>query len=497
MVDKGLVVTLVLDCCFSASVYRNIDSENARYLSYNWPDSRQASDLENSLASLAARSTKRDASMRDNWLLNPDQYTILAACGPHETAKERLETSQWSGALSSRLVKALSSSSNGLRRSHGDIYRHLRTSFRESGVAQNPVLYGNQNQGFFGLVDPDHQLRAIGIAKHEGKVRLLAGKAHGFRDGDKFDILSQSTSNLGSKERLIAKITRTGPLTSELELPNSLDSLAGWIAKPLDGSYPQDFRIQLAPNLPHKDEWLTVLKERSLEAHINVEQAFDLKVVLGSSGEYEILNEHSQKVINLPTLPQSQTNAKRICNIIEHLAQFTMVKNLSNKLATNNFRNSFEVRMSADKKEPYSPGEQIEIQHESIVRLQITRKKEDTGLYIFVYDLGPFWKVERMHGATYVDMPPRKKLLANGGYARDIEMCEWKIKMMVPDVLREHGSCEDIIKIIVTSKPTTFDLLELPDIEKLSSASTKLRITHFEDVLEDWAAFNFPIRTSC
>jgi len=35
MVDKGLVVTLVLDCCFSASVYRHDDAAGIRFLSYD------------------------------------------------------------------------------------------------------------------------------------------------------------------------------------------------------------------------------------------------------------------------------------------------------------------------------------------------------------------------------------------------------------------------------------------------------------------------------
>ncbi|KAK3613486.1 hypothetical protein LTR22_028130 [Elasticomyces elasticus] len=92
MVEKGLIVTLVLDCCFSATVYRNSDTE-VRYL----PSDPTAAptyqmDLDTGIPDTSFRSENRDASMRDNWLLDPDQYVILAACGPNENAKVTMDS---------------------------------------------------------------------------------------------------------------------------------------------------------------------------------------------------------------------------------------------------------------------------------------------------------------------------------------------------------------------------------------------------------------------
>ena len=130
MVDKTLVITLVLDCCFSASVYRDRDP-NVRYLSCSRIGTSTCLPIpEYDLADGNTRSTSRDASIRDNWLLDPDRYTILAACGPHEKAKGGSEASKKGeryGALSYFLFKALSD--YGLGRRHKDIHRHLYAKF--------------------------------------------------------------------------------------------------------------------------------------------------------------------------------------------------------------------------------------------------------------------------------------------------------------------------------------------------------------------------------
>ncbi|KAK4076864.1 hypothetical protein Purlil1_12546 [Purpureocillium lilacinum] len=104
MVDSGLVVTLVLDCCFSASVYRQ-EGSDVRFLPYDAEtDSKYPSDPER----LADKyPICRDTSMQPNWLTNPDRYAILAACGPQEGAVEPKFDGQHHGAFSYFLLRIL------------------------------------------------------------------------------------------------------------------------------------------------------------------------------------------------------------------------------------------------------------------------------------------------------------------------------------------------------------------------------------------------------
>jgi hypothetical protein len=189
MVKKGLIITVVLDCCFSASVYRHhIHDSDLRY----FPRSHFGS-LAHPLISEYnytpghTRSANRDASMRDNWILNPDRYTILAACGPHENAKGGSvtgESGELYGALSYFLCKALSE--YGLGKQLKDIYRYILNNFREVHRLQNPVVYGNGNQAFFDQMDHNHVVRSTSIFDRKGSLCLLAGQAHGIHVGDRF-----------------------------------------------------------------------------------------------------------------------------------------------------------------------------------------------------------------------------------------------------------------------------------------------------------------------
>jgi hypothetical protein len=496
MVDKGLVVTLVLDCCFSATVYRNSDS-CVRYLPYGLAAaSTSPSDPEDSLAGRDTRSGNRNASMRDNWLLEPDRYAILVACGPDENAKGGSEASEKGsryGALSYFLFQTLSN--HGLGRRHNDIHRHLCARFWESCVAQNPVLYGKADQGFFGPVTSHCGVRSINIIERGGSLQLLAGQAHGLRDGDRFTVSPPgSTRDLDGEERPIAMVTHVGAFTSQLELSGTQRNLrTGWSAEPLTCAYLANFPVQLAPNLPQHDQWLAALKERSLGTGIDTHQVPALQVVLNNTDEYEILDNSGRKFINLRAIPRDQVDTSRICDVLEHLARFRMAKDLINPTPIAAFRTSFDIQIIRDRT-AFGPEEQIEVRHNSNVELTI-ENMGDRVLYAHVYNLDSCWRVKGILHATYEAIPPRKDprnsdLSFMGKLAR-------KIRMTVPPMMKEHGSCEDIIKVFLTSQPTSFDLLELPNLGELAETTAGNRVSHPNShVSEDWVALNFPIRIS-
>ena len=107
MVDKGLKVTLILDCCFSGSVYRR-DDPGIRFLPYDPDiDLKFRSDVVNSADNGTGGSVSRDVSMLPNWLINPNGYAILAVCGPQEVARERKFDGQICGMLSYFLLATL------------------------------------------------------------------------------------------------------------------------------------------------------------------------------------------------------------------------------------------------------------------------------------------------------------------------------------------------------------------------------------------------------
>ncbi|KAI0887516.1 putative caspase [Annulohypoxylon maeteangense] len=501
MVEKELVVTLVLDCCFSASVYRNDDGD-VRYLPYDRivPQPYLA-DQESGLVEEASRSTHRDASMRDNWLLDPGRYAILVACGPHENAmvgSEIEKNGKLYGALSFFLSKTLSI--YGLGGRHMDIHRHLCAMYEEQRQQQrqqqnqqqrqdqHPVFYGNGDQGFFNPADTTRVVRSIPVVESNGGFQLLAGRAHGICNGDMFSVSAPaSQGRLSDRGSYDVKVTRAGGFTSELSgFPRNIQT--GWVAKPLICSSLARFPIRLVCDIP-QDEWLAKLKKRSL-APIEMNQAPVFQVVLRDDDKYEVLNETDQVITHLPTMVRNQTDADRICEILEHLAMFKMIKGLANESVTAAFQQSFDIKILSNEKQ-FGPEEHIEVRHNDIVEV-VMKNTGHQVIYAHLYDLGPCWNVENILHAIYEAIPPEK---APSDTDIGFKGCSTrKIRMTVPHV--EQDSCEDTIKIFVTSQPTSFDWLELPKLGEPGRGDVEDVISHRNNLPDDWMVLNFPIRIS-
>jgi hypothetical protein len=70
--------------------------------------------------------------------------------------------------------------------------------------------------------------------------------------------------------------------------------------------------------------------------------------------------------------------------------------------------------------------------------------------------------------------------------------------MRLPEEMREQGyhSCEDIVKVFITSRPTSFNLLELPKLGGQMGTGKHKRTDQVGEGPENWVALDFPIRTS-
>lgn len=128
------------------------------------------------------------------------------------------------------------------------------------------------------------------------------------------------------------------------------------------------------------------------------------------------------------------------------------------------------------------------MKHGDILEL-VMKNIGESILYGHVYNLGPLWQVKGM----FYEIIPKHN------HDHDLKFTgksSKKVKMTVPSTMSGYGSCEDIIKVFVTSQPTSFDLLDLPNIDELTKTNIGDRITRPDNYeLEDWVALNFAIRT--
>lgn len=493
MVDKGLVVTLVLDCCFSASVSRRGDPD-VRYLPYD-PEigSKYPPDLDEDFEDVADHPASRDASMRPNWLVNPDGYAILAACGPQEEAVEPKFDGQRHGALSYYLFKALTEF-GGRGKKLKDIYDHLWARFRRSGLPQNPVLYGNKDQGFFGHTESETAAATVPIiVNRDDSLKLQGGLAHGVCDGDQFALHPLNRVE-GSQQNhsIIATVVHARALTADLRRLDMtpIRIRTGWSATSLTRLALRNFPVQIDVALPSRDDWLTDLRERSLEVPTDMDEHPSFHVVLNDNNEYEILNRSHQKVTGLPNMSQNQTEIGDVCDIIEHLARFELVRELANNAPADSFRTSFDVHIIS-REESFHSEHLIESEDNEMLNL-IVENKGNKHLYLCFYNLGPCRQVGNILCGTHDVLPPRD---TDQGFTG-----KWKqrVRMKFPPELRDQGQrqCEDIIKVFVTSQPTSFKFLELPKLSQPVKKNIPIGARRGSYLSEDWVALDFPIRTS-
>ncbi|OTA96296.1 hypothetical protein M434DRAFT_67721, partial [Hypoxylon sp. CO27-5] len=391
MVDKGLVVTLVLDCCFSATVYRR-DDPNVRFHQFD-PKIDSMYPLESFRREVDPGDSDqpdRDTSMLPNWLINPDGYAIVVACGPHEIAIERrFNGGPKRGALSYFLLKTLENH-DGPELAHRDIYDQVCALFRENQLRHHPILYGNKSQGFFGYASPWSNSTIPILARGDGRLELQAGLAHGISDGDQFALWP-----LGSVRR------------------------------------------------------------------------------------------------------DAGSSCDRVCDILEHLARYNVVRELTNNVEGDPFRESFKAQIINRTWKHFDPGILIETKQDETLKFNLELEVENKGtndLYVYVYNLGPYKQIQNILRGTY------EVVTAVNRSAPLKPVFRKKVKTTIPPGMLEKGyrHCEDIIKIFVTSQPTSFDILEL---SKIGSESSKKKLTiragnGDTSCSSDWCALNFYIRTS-
>jgi hypothetical protein len=510
MVDKGLMVTLVLDCCFSGSVLR-LD-ESVRFLGYDAEiDKNYPSNPEKCLSRHIGRHLDRDGSMSPSWLVDPDGYTILAACGPHEIARELIfGDNQRHGALSYFLLRTITKL-DGFGKRHQDIYRHLCAKFRESCSRQNPMFYGNKDLSFFMGLHSELSVSPVPVIREQdGCIRLQAGQAHGVCNGDRFALYPfyphNGYASCVNRGPAITQVTKVRAFVSDMVTLDAAPTCVqtGWIAEALSHYSLRRFPIRVSNGVQSADQWMAVSKERSsLDIH-NVDirgYPFSFHIAVNARKECEILDEFERRIPNIPAMMYDQEgDTSQLLDMIEHLVMFKHVRDLFNKLSATSFHKSFSAQLIHASGDTFDAGYVVKASHNDTLEL-VVENKGDRSLYLHVYDLGPCWQVENIFRRAFEVIPPRATRQGFSGTTRK------KLKMTVPTELREKGlyQCDDIIKVFITAQPTSFMSLELPKIERSTRKDTR-RSTLMNglrnitgqcrdgtDGSEEWTALSFPI----
>ncbi|KAI1359681.1 caspase domain-containing protein [Xylaria arbuscula] len=520
MVSKGLIVTLVLDCCFSGSVVRQSSQRGVevRYIDFN--PGLIITDPETHEETLfGPRKPLRGAQIEKDWLVDPKGYTVLTACGPYETAYEvDLDGQGRRGALTHFLCATLRIFETGaMDITHHSLHEYLRAQFHAYFPQQTPMRYGNKDLSFFGdLITAPQSCFTSVYRTEDDRICLRTGEVHGINLGDEFALrpfrdLDKTAAQRGQPPRVL-RVRAVRPFECELvEVGVQSEAMpyitTGWKAKQITCSSPQKIRVKLAAGIDNTQQWSGISKNlRYMHLDADVDNiAYAFKVTATENKQYSISDAMHDQILGLPTIPVESTDATaKVLRILDHLTTFKYFEGVRNQLPSQSFQRAFSLTplIASD-----SGGDFI-VSHDQIWGFTI-ENSSDKPIFMSVYNFNPLWKVYNMitksGGDSYLVIGP-KRGESNGTKTM-------KLRMRVPETFLENDrhKCEDIIKVFVTSKPISFPPLILPDLPQLGSSEvihergtgdldflgnlhSQLR-GRGDELGEEWATQNFIVRT--
>jgi len=413
MVYKGLKLTVVLDSCHSGSISRGEDSVRGIPWSVDI-DSEFPLDVPVVPQALASQEKiLRDTATTSHWLLHPKGYTLLAACGPHERAKEIMlkEEQQHHGALSHMICKAFDfCAQNEIQDvTHELIYRHVYANmFKVAG--QHPILIGSDKTTLWGAevahLDARSTFEIIKLSPDQ-EIWMNAGLVHGVCTGDEYGVYVHAEA----KEPVAhIQITDVEAVHAVAKYTAATDSKAGgsnikvgYRAILMKLAQPQAY-VKLCPQT--NDSWKEKLDNSVWLQHLPSDELAHVdipcfSVVNTQSNQYTSLDFKDDAITNLPPLLSSTPGVgDTTFTVLEHLSKYTFVQGLDNR-RTNSLMDSgfiITVKAQADHLNRYKSKSSIVVPHASKVDLEFQNLTQEV-LHFTVLDLSPLRQIRRVYPA--------------------------------------------------------------------------------------------------
>ncbi|KAJ8112229.1 hypothetical protein OPT61_g5356 [Boeremia exigua] len=467
MIDKGLNVTLILDCCFSGAIVRGDDEQiniRVRSLDYdlNVPIYR-AQELAST--NIEASDNTRSAVMQRSWNEYARGFMVLCACAPDERAYEIQLHGKSQGLFTHYLIHALNLLfKSGLSLTHFAVHEQISTSLHAHWSRQTPMRYGKTDHMLFGesLLVPEGKFFSA-YRDDNGSLLLRAGELHGIAKGDEFHAspVEQERATSAQSTRSIANMRVTGVRSVESDLEEIDGHFEGpkvrkWEMKPLT-SLTSDVILVGLPS-GYKEEIESMCREplryvrlvdRQATTPNQVQESCSYNVMINAQDQIEIVNPLMEKIQSIPPIHRdSKAVPHQLERVLRHIAEFKYFESLENRIPNPGFQSSYSIKCSHSREH----SNRFEIQHEEVVTFTLENKGKDQ-LYVGVFNFRPSWSMIGLtakRGFIVLPMNGAKKV---------------RLKMVVPQLLQDDKQtrCEDHIKFLITNTATHFQWC-LPDI---------------------------------
>lgn len=188
--EKGVQIIVVLDSCYSGGSWRG---DHLGRTPVDWEEDLESLGEEE--VQPAAEPTMepsadaivpsyRNSELEKCWSINPDDFTLMAACKSGEVAKEIKVNARSHGVFTYTLVKLLEQIQPDITPSTYCVLRD-KIAERLESHNQNPEVFGRDRLGFFDNYEPF--LFNPLVSKVEGNdIVIPMGKIHGVHPGTEF-----------------------------------------------------------------------------------------------------------------------------------------------------------------------------------------------------------------------------------------------------------------------------------------------------------------------
>ena len=348
LVNKGVVLTVVFDCCHSGGATRALtqgtNGARARGIGKIDTTVRPLQTIVAPMDELAASWNQTAAVTRalkpaSGWLLEPSGYTFLAACRANESAYEfPFSGTESNGALTYWMLDTLRSAGPNLtyKQLHDRVLAKVHSQF----ALQTPMLQGEGNLRVFGAerIPAQYAVPVLQVNATGDVVQLNAGEVQGVKAGSQFAIYPVGSADLTDPAASIAQVEVTDvsevdcfAKVTEVKSASGLAAGAQAVLQTIT-----DVRLQRGVEVAIADPALKQVVATAIQANgkgfvvvAGPASPVDFQVTSTASGDFEIQDPGDQPLPNLrPALAATPANVPTLVARLVHLAKYANVREL-------------------------------------------------------------------------------------------------------------------------------------------------------------------------
>lgn len=482
MVQKGLIVTLVLDCCHAGGATRGNEQALIRGIGYIDTPALATSSLVASSQALSEnwqalqKEQTRGFAICSGWLPQAQGYVFLAACRDIEQAREsQLSGSRPGGIFTNFLLETLWQMPP--ESTYRMVYHRVRAKVHAHFGGQTPQLEGEHDRVIFSSSCLTRMYTAAVLAvrpcedQRASLLELDADRLHTLQEGARFWIYPNPVrvSKPVEAEQCLASIE-----ISELDVGRSRALISPEEARCSEGG-DQAVLITAGPwRLSHR---VRLLHQPSLLSTSDVQQplreiAALIKQYRGAflrladpdeeadflpAAEYEIQDADGFPIPNLrPTLSLTTTNAPRVLvERLVHLAKYRNVLRLENQSGLSSIVDKLHAQVHRPQDTEQTrwkseAGSSLLLEPGEKIDLAITNCSSQR-MYVAVLDLASDWSIQQLYPQSNTDLLGPQKTETISLVAERAASCSEGI---------------DTLKVFAALDVTDFHGLNLPALDQ-------------------------------